>query len=30
VHRFSIVDADGIAWLLLFDGSEWLAEARYD
>jgi len=30
VHRFSIVDADGIAWLLLFDGESWLAEARYD
>ncbi|GAA4193936.1 DNA polymerase Y family protein [Gryllotalpicola kribbensis] len=30
VHRFSVVDADGIAWLLLFDGETWLAEARYD
>jgi protein ImuB len=30
VHRFNVVDADGIAWLLLFDGSKWLAEARYD
>ncbi|WP_245979744.1 DNA polymerase Y family protein [Gryllotalpicola protaetiae] len=30
VHRFSVVDADGTAWLLLFDGESWLAEARYD
>jgi len=30
VHRFSVVDADGTAWLLLFDGAAWLAEARYD
>jgi protein ImuB len=30
VHRFSVVDADGTAWLLLFDGDSWLAEARYD
>ncbi|GAA4172979.1 DNA polymerase Y family protein [Gryllotalpicola koreensis] len=30
VHRFNVVDADGIAWLLLFDGESWLAEARYD
>ena len=30
VHRFSVVDADGTAWLLLFDGADWLAEARYD
>jgi protein ImuB len=30
VHRFSVVDADGIAWLLLNDGASWLAEARYD
>ncbi|MCL2515958.1 MAG: DNA polymerase Y family protein [Microbacteriaceae bacterium] len=30
VHRFSVIDADGTAWLLLFDGAEWFAEARYD
>ncbi|MFC4244705.1 DNA polymerase Y family protein [Gryllotalpicola reticulitermitis] len=30
VHRFSVVDADGTAWLLILDGESWLAEARYD
>jgi len=30
VHRFHIVDADGMAWLLLLEGRRWLAEARYD
>ncbi|HEY0246719.1 MAG TPA: DNA polymerase Y family protein [Gryllotalpicola sp.] len=30
VHRFTVVDADGVAWLLLLDGGMWFAEARYD
>lgn len=30
VQRFQVVDADGIAWLLLLDGDDWNAEARYD
>lgn len=30
VHRFQVVDADGTAWLLVLDGDEWRAEARYD
>jgi len=30
VHRFQVVDADGIAWLLVLDGAYWVAEARYD
>jgi len=30
VHRFQVVDADGIAWLLVLDGAHWVAEARYD
>jgi len=30
VHRFQVVDADGIAWLLVLDGDHWVAEARYD
>ncbi|MDE0547100.1 DNA polymerase Y family protein [Microbacterium sp. C7(2022)] len=29
-HRFQIVDADGVAWLLVCDHGAWLAEARYD
>lgn len=28
--RFQLVDADGTAWLLLFEGGRWWAEARYD
>ena len=30
IHRFQVVDADGIAWLLVLDGDHWVAEARYD
>jgi protein ImuB len=30
VQRFQVVDADGTAWLLALDGTEWRAEARYD
>jgi protein ImuB len=30
VHRFHVVDDDGIAWLLLLDGDIWRLEARYD
>jgi protein ImuB len=30
IQRFQIVDADGTAWLLMLDGEEWSAEARYD
>ncbi|TAM68926.1 MAG: DNA polymerase Y family protein [Microbacteriaceae bacterium] len=29
-HRFHVVDADGMAWLLLLEGRCWRAEARYD
>jgi protein ImuB len=29
-HRFHVVDADGMAWLLLLEGHRWSAEARYD
>lgn len=28
--RFQLVDGDGEAWLLLLDGQDWWAEARYD
>jgi protein ImuB len=30
IHRFQVVDADGVAWLLVLDGDYWVAEARYD
>lgn len=30
IHRFQVVDADGVAWLLVLDGDHWVAEARYD
>ena len=30
VHRFQVVDADGVAWLLVLEGDYWVAEARYD
>ncbi|WP_223695227.1 DNA polymerase Y family protein [Leifsonia poae] len=30
VQRFQVVDADGTAWLLVLDGTDWRAEARYD
>lgn len=29
-HRFQIVDADGVAWLLVCESGRWTAEARYD
>lgn len=29
-HRFQVVDADGVAWLLVCEGDRWSAEARYD
>lgn len=29
-HRFQVVDADGVAWLLVCDGGNWSAEGRYD
>nr|WP_208382294.1 DNA polymerase Y family protein [Microbacterium ulmi] len=29
-HRFQVVDADGVAWLLVCEGARWTAEARYD
>ncbi|MGZ0713099.1 DNA polymerase Y family protein (plasmid) [Coraliomargarita sp. W4R53] len=29
-HRFQVVDADGIGWLLVCDRGSWAAEARYD
>lgn len=29
-HRFQVVDADGVAWLLVCDRGAWTAEARYD
>jgi protein ImuB len=28
--RFQMVDADGMAWLLVLEGSSWWAEAKYD
>ena len=30
IQRFQVVDAEGTAWLLMLDGEEWSAEARYD
>jgi protein ImuB len=29
-HRFQVVDADGVAWLLICEAGRWKAEARYD
>jgi protein ImuB len=29
-HRFQIVDADDVAWLLVCERGEWFAEGRYD
>lgn len=29
-HRFQVVDADGVAWLLVCEDGAWTAEARYD
>lgn len=29
-HRFQVVDADGVAWLLVCESGEWHAEGRYD
>lgn len=29
-HRFQVVDAEGVAWLLVCDSGAWTAEARYD
>lgn len=29
-HRFQVVDADGVAWLLVCENGRWTAEARYD
>jgi protein ImuB len=30
LNRFQVVDADGMAWLLVLDEHRWWAEARYD
>lgn len=30
VNRFQVVDARGMAWLVMLDRHEWFAEARYD
>ena len=30
LHRLQVVDAAGVAWLLVLEGSSWWAEARYD
>lgn len=30
IHRFHIVEADGMAWLLFLQAHRWWAEARYD
>jgi protein ImuB len=30
INRFQLVDADGIAWLLVLQDERWWAEARYD
>jgi protein ImuB len=30
VQRFHVVDADGMAWLLMLDRHRWWVEARYD
>lgn len=29
-HRFQVVDADDVAWLLVCERGEWFAEGRYD
>lgn len=29
-NRFQVVDESGMAWLLVLDGADWWAEARYD
>ncbi|WP_438354958.1 DNA polymerase Y family protein [Microbacterium sp. CJ88] len=29
-HRFQMVDADGLAWLLVWEQDEWRVEGRYD
>lgn len=29
-HRFQLVDADQLAWLVAWEGDRWQAEARYD
>lgn len=29
-HRLQVVDAGGIAWLLVLEGASWWAEAKYD
>ena len=29
-HRFQVVDADGVAWLLICENGSWTAEGRYD
>ena len=29
-HRFQVVDADGVAWLLVCENGAWSAEGRYD
>ena len=29
-YRFQVVDAEGAAWLLVWERGEWTAEARYD
>lgn len=29
-HRLQVVDAGGVAWLLVLEGSSWWAEAKYD
>lgn len=29
-HRLQVVDAAGVAWLLVLEGASWWAEARYD
>ena len=30
LHRLQVVDAAGVAWLLVLEGGSWWAEARYD
>jgi len=30
LHRLQVVDAAGVAWLLVLEGESWWAEARYD
>ena len=29
-HRFQLIDAGQIAWLVIWENDEWRAEARYD